>query len=122
MRYIWNILIFGKLPTNGTTSEVTYDPFSMANVSQAIPTTFPNTFPDDMGNLAAGGAYFQGQQNYNNVQPLNYHFYAPIGPHKEGLMPYQKSIHDLFLSDRLREDLQRKSEAYHQVMPSKFER
>ncbi|KAF7908156.1 uncharacterized protein EAF01_003911 [Botrytis porri] len=113
------------LPTNGATPEATYDPFSMGNVSQAIPTTFQNHYSEDLGILAGagvagggtGGTYFQGQQSYN-VQPINYHLYAPIGPHTDNLMPYQKSIHDLFLSDRLREDLQRKSEAVLQVMPN----
>lgn len=97
----------------------------MGGVSQAIPTSFPNHYQEDISNLAAGvatgGAYFQGQPSYN-VQPLNYHFYAPIGPHTDNLTPYQKSIHDLFLSDRLREELQRKSEASHQVMLSKYRR
>ncbi|ATZ53929.1 Bcpan3 [Botrytis cinerea B05.10] len=113
------------LPTNGATPEATYDPFSMGSVSQTIPTTFQNHYSEDLGILAgpgvgtggAGGTYFQGQPNYS-VQPLNYHFYAPIGPHTDNLTPYQKSIHDLFLSDRLREELQRKSEAYHQAMPN----
>lgn len=101
----------------------------MGSVSQTIPTTFQNHYSEDLGILAgpgvgtggAGGTYFQGQPNYS-VQPLNYHFYAPIGPHTDNLTPYQKSIHDLFLSDRLREELQRKSEAYHQAMPSKHEK
>ncbi|EDO00286.1 hypothetical protein SS1G_14156 [Sclerotinia sclerotiorum 1980 UF-70] len=108
-----------NIPTNGATPEAPYDPFSMGGVSQAIPTSFSNHYQEDISNLAAGvatgGAYFQGQPSYN-VQPLNYHFYAPIGPHTDNLTPYQKSIHDLFLSDRLREELQRKSEASHQVM------
>ncbi|KAF7853258.1 hypothetical protein EAF04_010760 [Stromatinia cepivora] len=108
-----------NIPTNGATPEAPYDPFSMGGVSQAIPTSFPNHYQEDISNLATGvatgGAYFQGQPSYN-VQPLNYHFYAPIGPHTDNLTTYQKSIHDLFLSDRLREELQRKSEASHQVM------
>ncbi|TGO33077.1 hypothetical protein BHYA_0268g00040 [Botrytis hyacinthi] len=114
-----------KLPTNGATPEATYDPFSMGNVSQAIPATFQNHYSEDLGILTGagvagggtGGTYFQGQPGFS-VQPLNYHQYAPIGPHTENLTPYQKSIHDLFLSDRLREELQRKSEATHQVMPN----
>ncbi|ESZ91702.1 hypothetical protein SBOR_7921 [Sclerotinia borealis F-4128] len=107
-----------NIPTNGATPENPYDHFSMANVSQAIPTSFQNHYSEDVGNLAtSGAAFYQGQPSYN-VQPLNYHFYAPIGPHKEDLANYQRSIHDLFLSDRLREELQRKSEASLQVMPN----
>lgn len=101
----------------------------MGNVSQAIPATFQNHYSEDLGILAGagvagggtGGTYFQGQPSYN-VQPINYHLYAAIGPHADNLTPYQKSIHDLFLSDRLREDLQRKSEAVQQVMPSKHKK
>ena len=43
--------------------------------------------------------------------PLNYHLYAPIGPHRENLMGYQRTTHDFFIPDHLREELQRKAEA-----------
>jgi PAB-dependent poly(A)-specific ribonuclease subunit 3 len=94
----------------------------MAAVTQAIPTTQYNPYLEDTTSITAnGGAFFQGQANYTTpVQPLLYHLYAPVGPHKEDLLPYQRSVHDLFMSDRLREELQKKSEASLQVMPSKF--
>lgn len=34
-------------------------------------------------------------------------------------MPYQRTVHDLFISDGLREELQRKAEASLQILPSK---
>lgn len=114
------MLILVKIPTNGT-NELPYGTFTMPGVSQAISNAFPNPYSDDLSSLTSGGSgFYQQQQSFNVQLPLNYHFYAPIGPHKEDLTAYQRSIHDLFLPDRLREELQRKSEASLQVMPSKF--
>ena len=53
------------------------------------------------------------------AQPLQYHLYASFGPHKEDLPAYQRSAHDFFISDTLREELQRKSAATLQLLPSK---
>jgi PAB-dependent poly(A)-specific ribonuclease subunit 3 len=47
-----------------------------------------------------------------------YHNYAPMGPHRENLLAYQRTVHDLFIPDKLREDLQRKAEASLQTLPS----
>ncbi|PQE27023.1 PAB-dependent poly(A)-specific ribonuclease subunit PAN3 protein [Rutstroemia sp. NJR-2017a BBW] len=115
-----NYDISQTLTTNGTSTENPYDPFQMAAVTQAIPTTQYNPYLEDTTSITAnGGAFFQGQTNYSTpVQPLLYHLYAPVGPHKEDLLPYQRSVHDLFMSDRLREELQKKSEASLQVMPN----
>ena len=49
---------------------------------------------------------------------LQYHLYAPIGPHREDLLAYQKHAHDFFMPEALREELQKKAEATFQVMPS----
>ncbi|KAA8569033.1 hypothetical protein MFRU_047g00360 [Monilinia fructicola] len=107
-----------NIPTNGT-NELPYGTFTMPGVSQAISNAFPNPYSDDLSSLTSGGSgFYQQQQSFNVQLPLNYHFYAPIGPHKEDLTAYQRSIHDLFLPDRLREELQRKSEASLQVMPN----
>lgn len=59
----------------------------------------------------ASASLFQNAAAYTHNQPLNYHLYAPIGPHRENLMPYQRTTHDLFIPDHLREELQRKTEA-----------
>jgi hypothetical protein len=42
-----------------------------------------------------------------------------MGPHREDLNPYQRTIHDFFIPNTLREELQKKAEATWQVMPSK---
>lgn len=49
---------------------------------------------------------------------LSYHLYAPLGPHRENLMAYQRTTHDFFIPDHLREEMQRKSEASLQTFSS----
>lgn len=49
---------------------------------------------------------------------LLYHLYAPSGPNRENLLAYQRSAHDFFIPENLRQDLQRKSEATLQILPS----
>lgn len=53
------------------------------------------------------------------VIQLSYHLYAPLGPHRENLMAYQRTTHDFFIPDHLREEMQRKSEASLQTFSSK---
>lgn len=52
------------------------------------------------------------------MQPLQYHLYAPVGPHREDLMQYHRVTHDFFIPEKLREEMQRKTEASLQVMPN----
>ncbi|KAK9464377.1 hypothetical protein V1512DRAFT_282109 [Lipomyces arxii] len=61
--------------------------------------------------------YYQQAQPMH-YQPLNYHLYAEMPPHKVHLLPYQKTVQGFFLSDNLREELQRKEEASLQVLPN----
>ncbi|TQS33112.1 hypothetical protein Golomagni_06555 [Golovinomyces magnicellulatus] len=66
-----------------------------------------------------GGPFFANQAAFAApMQPLQYHLYAPVGPYREDLMPYHRLTHDFFLSEKLREDMQKKSEATLQVMPN----
>ncbi|KAK4976564.1 PAB-dependent poly(A)-specific ribonuclease subunit 3 [Elasticomyces elasticus] len=74
-----------------------------------------NPYTQDAGGVA-NSSFYQGASTY--TQPLNYHLYAPIGPHRENLLAYQRTAHDLFIPDNLREELQRKSEATLQVLPN----
>ena len=109
----------------------------MAPLAQAMPTTQYNPYLEDNSSMAANGApYYQSQTTYTApaqpVRPrsfwtahlltfffkLQYHLYAPIGPHREDLLAYQRLTHDFFMPEKLREDLQKKSEATLQVMPS----
>lgn len=50
-------------------------------------------------------------------QPLQYHLYASLPPNKKNLAPNERSIHDFFLNDKLREDLQKKQQAALQTLP-----
>ncbi|KAI9791407.1 MAG: PAB-dependent poly(A)-specific ribonuclease subunit 3 [Peltula sp. TS41687] len=95
--------------------------------------------PDTTGMGSSSTAFYQGQGGY--AQPVGkalsvlnpsflfrrpmsiweqvqYHLYAPLGPHRENLLPYQRTVHDFFISDGLREELQRKAEASLQILPN----
>ncbi|KAI1101425.1 hypothetical protein F4804DRAFT_343975 [Jackrogersella minutella] len=108
--------------TNGSSDNGTlsYDPFTMSSVNQALPPAQYNPYVDDQNALAgAGSPYYTAQNSYTAPsQPLQYHLYYPITSGRESLQPYQRQIYDLFLPDSLREDLQKKSEATRQVLPS----
>lgn len=109
----------------------------MAALNEGLSFASHNPYLDDTTNLTGNtGAYYQAQTNFgapqqpvsgfvhaiisSNVSQLQYHLYAPVGPHKEGLLDYQKGPHDFFIPNDLREELQKKSEATHQVMQSEF--
>ena len=49
---------------------------------------------------------------------MQYHQYAPIGHYSTNLAPYQRTVHDLFIPDDLREEIQKKSAAALQTLPS----
>ncbi|KAI9370555.1 hypothetical protein BJX61DRAFT_535561 [Aspergillus egyptiacus] len=49
---------------------------------------------------------------------VQYHLYAPVGPHKQNLLNYQRNVHDLFLQNDLREELQKKAAATLQTLPN----
>ncbi|KXH34174.1 hypothetical protein CSIM01_07176 [Colletotrichum simmondsii] len=109
------------ITANGSASEtgLSFDPFAMPNVAQPLPATPFNPYADDPTGLAGSGAYFQHQNAYTApLQPLQYHLYAPVGPYRDDLMPFQRQIHDFFLPEKMREEMQRKSEALQQVMPN----
>ena len=66
----------------------------------------------------SGTSYYQ-ESSY--TQPLQYHLYTALGPRREAMHPHQRNAQDFFISDTLREDLQRKSAAAHQVLSRKHE-
>ncbi|CAI4218261.1 unnamed protein product [Parascedosporium putredinis] len=120
------------LSNNATTSasaqeaNLTYDAFSMGAVGQAMPTTAFNPYAEDHNAAAAAAAaaalgaansaYFPQNAFTTHTQPLLHHLYFPAGPHKEDLLPYQRTSHDFFMSEKLRQDLQKKAEAARQVI------
>ncbi|RNJ60878.1 PAB-dependent poly(A)-specific ribonuclease subunit 3 [Verticillium nonalfalfae] len=114
-----NFELSPNVSTNGAASDagLTFDAFSMANLNQGLPQTPFNPYAEDPTALASTGAFFQQQNPFAaHTQPLQYHLYAPLGQHREGLLPYQRQTNDFFLPEKIREDVQRKLEAAHQVM------
>ncbi|KAI4757351.1 PAB-dependent poly(A)-specific ribonuclease subunit pan3 [Aureobasidium sp. EXF-3400] len=89
-----------------------FDPFTMqgnsGQMSDASHAPQINPYAQDASTLAAS-SMFSAAAAY--AHPLSYHLYAPLGPHRENLMAYQRTTHDFFIPDHLREEMQRKSEA-----------
>ncbi|EMR11008.1 hypothetical protein PNEG_00609 [Pneumocystis murina B123] len=70
-------------------------------------------------NSLSSSNFYDYEIYYNRTplyQPLQYHLYASPAPYRTNLEPYQRTIHDFFMSDTLREDLQKKSEAIYQTL------
>ena len=105
-------------PNNGLQQGI-YDPYvnsasTMDNASHGHHQAQINPYAQD-STSNGNSSYFQ-QNNF--TQPLQYHLYAPMGPHRENLPPYQRAVHDFFIPADLREELQRKSNATLQTLPS----
>lgn len=105
--------------TNTPAAVLTYDPFNTASALQTLPGANSqatlNPYAQDAAALG-GAAFYQNTNNF--TQPLQYHLYSPMGPHRENLLAYQRTAHDFFIPDQLREDLQRKAEASRQILPN----
>lgn len=109
------------LTTNEVVVEPSFEPFSLGSMSQALPSAPFNPYLENATTMANTGAYFQAQSSFSApTQPLQYHLYAPLAPHREDLLAYQRLTHEFFIPNNTREDLQRKSEATYQVIPSMF--
>ncbi|KAF2874122.1 PAB-dependent poly(A)-specific ribonuclease subunit PAN3 [Massariosphaeria phaeospora] len=101
-------------------SVLSYDPF---NTSTTIPSITSsghqgstiNPYTQDATNLS-GTQYYQSA-NTLQASPA-YHLYWPVGPQPTNLLGYQKTAHDFFIPDAIREDLQKKSEVARQVLPN----
>lgn len=96
-----------------------YDPFQTP-----VPPAQYNPYANDHANLAGASvaAYYQGQGAYATpLPPAPYHLYANIGPYREDLLPYQRQTRDFFMADDLREELQKRSHATLQVIPSNIQ-
>ncbi|KIH87560.1 hypothetical protein SPBR_04680 [Sporothrix brasiliensis 5110] len=63
-----------------------------------------------------GAAYYQGQAPFAaQHQPPGEHLYFPQGPHRQDLLPRQRTIHEFFLPEKLRQDFHMKSRSYHSL-------
>jgi PAB-dependent poly(A)-specific ribonuclease subunit 3 len=63
----------------------------------------------------ASATYYQ---NAHAFQPPAYHLYWPVGPQPTGLLAYQRTAHDFFIPDVIREDLQKRAEISRQTAPN----
>lgn len=63
-----------------------------------------------------------GMQTRSHTAQVQYHLYAPIGPHNQNTLGYQRNVHDLFLPNDFREELQKKAAATLQTLPSMLTR
>ncbi|KAH8699010.1 putative poly(A)-binding protein-dependent poly(A) ribonuclease [Talaromyces proteolyticus] len=103
-----------------------YDPFVTTPGSLAASgsvTSHPvqgNPYSHDAAAAVAasmgGTAFFSGQAGFQ--QPVQYHLYAPVGPHSQNIHPHNRNVHDLFLPNDFREELQKKAAATLQTLPN----
>lgn len=92
----------------------------MATVGQGLTAAQFNPYAEEQAGISGHPSpFYQPQGAFSNpLQPLQHHLYAPVGPHRDDLMPYHRMTHDFFVPEKLREDLQKKAEASLQVMPN----
>ncbi|KAK5691685.1 PAB-dependent poly(A)-specific ribonuclease subunit 3, partial [Elasticomyces elasticus] len=108
----------------GIATTAAFDPFVPAPSPLAAAGVGPvpaNPYSQDSAAVAAtaaalNGAFFANQSGFQ--QPMQYHLYAPIGPHNQNTLGYQRNVHDLFLPNDFREELQKKSAATLQMLPN----
>ncbi|KAM5483327.1 PAB-dependent poly(A)-specific ribonuclease subunit 3 [Microsporum audouinii] len=74
-----------------------------------------NPYAHDHAGIGAT-SYFTSQNTFQ--QPVQYHLYAPIGPHNQNILGYQRNVHDLFIPNDFREELQKKAAATLQTLPN----
>ena len=63
-----------------------------------------------------GTTFYQNAPAFQ--QPVQYHLYAPIGPYMNNLLPYQRTVHDLFIPNDFREEIHKRSAATLQTLPN----
>ena len=111
---------FTQSEPNGSLTHGLFDPYVSSSTSlpnSSLGPHQPPLNPYAQDTSAAGGAAYYQPSSY--TQPIQYHLYSSLGPHRENLLSYQRTAHDFFIPDGLREDLQRKSAATLQTLPSK---
>lgn len=90
-----------------------YDPFNTSNNLSNITSASHQTGP--INPYAQEATYYQ---NANAFQTPAYHLYWPVGPQPTGLLAYQRTAHDFFIPDTVREDLQKRAEVARQTIPN----
>ncbi|KAK9367572.1 hypothetical protein V1509DRAFT_626349 [Lipomyces kononenkoae] len=115
--------IYGQKPVLNSQFAHGYHPISQPMGVDSSPV--PQSIQAPTYDYSSIGPYTQPSQDlyYHQAQPahyqpLNYHLYAPLPPHSINALPYQRTVQGFFLSDNLREELQRKTEATLQILPT----
>ena len=98
-----------------------YDPYvtsttPLGGTAQALHQASLNPYSNEQPSNGAT-SYFQ---NNAFAQPPQYHLYTSLAPHRENIPSQQRVARDFFISDQLREELQRKSAAQLQILPSEL--
>ncbi|KKA26359.1 hypothetical protein TD95_003838 [Thielaviopsis punctulata] len=102
---------------NQIESAYAYDAFNMSQVANAMQGTAQfNPYAQDAV-MANAGYYPHAGPYMSHAQPLQHHLYANVGPYREDLLPYQKLPHDLFIPEKIREDMTKKLEATLRIIP-----
>ncbi|KAJ6032006.1 PAB-dependent poly(A)-specific ribonuclease subunit 3 [Penicillium herquei] len=97
-----------------------YDPFVTSSTplsgTTAVGPVSTNPYAHDTAAALGQATFFGNQTGFQ--QPVQYHLYAPIGPHNSNTLGYQRNVHDLFLPNDFREELQKKAAATLQTLPN----
>ncbi|KAL5373624.1 PAB-dependent poly(A)-specific ribonuclease subunit 3 [Paraphaeosphaeria sporulosa] len=101
---------------NAQAQALSYDPFTASSAISAITSSGHQTGainPYAQDPSLSGASYFQNAGGFQSSPA--YHLYWPVGPQPTGLLAYQRTAHDFFIPDSVREDLQKKAEISRQV-------
>jgi PAB-dependent poly(A)-specific ribonuclease subunit 3 len=107
-----------QVDATASASVLGYDPFNTASGISAIAASGHqaatiNPYAQDPTGLASA-SYYQNAGAFQSSPA--YHLYWPVGPQPTGLLAYQRTAHDFFIPDVLREELQKKAEVARQVL------
>jgi PAB-dependent poly(A)-specific ribonuclease subunit 3 len=108
-----------KVDSNASASYSGFDPYTSSTSLSAIAgqghqTSAINPYAQGPGGLDS--TYYQNPNTFQ-TSPA-YHLYWPVGPQPTGLLAYQRTAHDFFIPDAIREELQKKAEIARQVLPN----
>ncbi|KAF2673188.1 PAB-dependent poly(A)-specific ribonuclease subunit pan3 [Microthyrium microscopicum] len=97
-----------------------FDAYTLHSALQSMAGTpqpqINNPYLQDPSGGLSGATYYQNSGAF--TQPLQYHLYSPLAPHRDNLLAYQRTSHDFFISEDLRREFQRRNEASLQVLPN----
>jgi PAB-dependent poly(A)-specific ribonuclease subunit 3 len=104
---------------NTTSSYSGFDPYTASSSLAAIAGQSHQTSTINPYAQGPGGLDSTYYQNHNAFQTSPaYHLYWPVGPQPTGLLAYQRTAHDFFIPDAIREELQKKAEVARQILPN----